>query len=126
MLPFAPAMNRPQIKLGIDVTRISRFEQLVENRALLERTFHPSELRNAQPENLAGIFAAKEAFFKALGLAPRWLQVEVTKLPSGKPFIEIAAELQLGGLLSLDVSIAHEDDYAIAVVVMVFEIGQVP
>lgn len=116
----------PQIRLGIDVTRISRFEQLVNNRAFLERTFHPSELRSARPEHLAGIFAAKEAFFKALGVAPRWLQVEVTKQPDGKPSVDTAAELQINGLLTLDISIAHDGDYAIAVVVMLFELGRGP
>lgn len=126
MLPFARAMNRPQVKVGIDVTQISHFERLVENRAFLDRTFHPSELLCTRPESLAGIFAAKEAFFKALGLTPRWLQVEVAKLSTGKPSIQTARELALDGLLTLDISITHEGDYAIAVVVMLFDMGKGP
>ncbi len=119
-------MNRPRIRIGIDLVQISRFEQLAQDRAFLERAFHLSELRDPRLEHLAGIFATKEAFFKALGSAPQWLQVEVTKRPGGKPFLNTAAELQLDGLLTLDVSITHEDDYAIAVVVMLFEMEQRP
>ncbi len=50
--------------------------------------------------------------------------MEVAKLSTGKPSIQTARELALDGLLTLDISITHEGDYAIAVVVMLFEMGQ--
>lgn len=118
-------MKKLQIKVGIDMARTSRLEQLAQNRAFLERVFHLSELYDTRPEHLAGIFAAKEAFFKALGLTPRWLWVEVAKQPSGKPFLRTGVELPLDALSTFDLSITHEGDYAIAIVVMLFETEQV-
>lgn len=121
MLPLYSVVSKPQMRIGIDLAQVSRFERLIQNRAFVERVFHPSEIRDSRPEHLAGVFAAKEAFFKALGLSPRWLDLEVAEERDGKPSVKAAAGLGLDGLLTFDVSIAHEGDYAVAVVVILFE-----
>ena len=73
----------------------------------------------------AARFAAKEAAFKALGTGwrngVRWLDVEVTNLPSGKPELRLEGQaLEAGRRLSVSrasLSISHTDRYAIAQVI---------
>jgi holo-[acyl-carrier protein] synthase len=69
---------------------------------------------------LTGLFAAKEALFKALPpvWGCYWTDVEVTHAPSGAPGLTLhgrAAEAARGAQLL--VSISHADDLAAAVVV---------
>ena len=81
---------------GIDLVSISRFNKFAARRGErgLERLFTPGELQyclgHANPgPSLAARFAAKEAFYKALGTgmgpAGGWLDVEVVRLSSGRP-----------------------------------------
>jgi len=78
-----------------------------------------------QAERLAARFAAKEAAFKALGTGwregVRWVDVEITHSPSGKPELilrgraeEIARRL---GVTRTAVSISHSDRYVVAQVI---------
>jgi holo-[acyl-carrier protein] synthase len=81
----------------------------------LERVFHPHELDNGRPERLAGIFAAKEALFKALGKKEDWLMISIMyEKDTGKPVLE--SPLLAGRHAS--VSISHDGDYAIAAVII--------
>src|SRR3990170_8428085 len=84
---------------------------------MLRRLFHPSEASADSLERLAGIFAAKEAAFKALGM-PRgnWHIVEIKYDREGKPGIIFAPEFDRSLIISVDVSIAHGGEYAIACV----------
>lgn len=107
-----------QVKIGIDLVHIARMAELAENGAFLARTFQPSELRDLRPARLAGVFAAKEALFKALGAPRRWLGVEVAHGADGRPLLRIAPASAPPGLLSLDLSITHEGEYAVAAVVV--------
>ena len=104
-----------RIKIGIDIVEIKRFEKFIENKEFLEKVFHPSELKDSSLEHLAGIFAAKEAFFKALKVFPNWLAVEVINKKSGEPKINT----NISGIADIDLSISHEKSYAIANVVLV-------
>ncbi len=59
------------VGLGIDLVAVSRVERLLKRhgRRFLARCFHPDEIvRPNDPEHLAGLLAAKEAAFKALGM----------------------------------------------------------
>lgn len=106
------------IKVGVDLVKISRFQKMAQKRTFLERVFLPIELRNATPESLAGIFAVKEAVFKALDKkAGQWHKIEVKKLKSGKPQLLLAEDFKKG-YKDIEVSIAHENDLAVAVVIM--------
>ena len=116
-------MERLRIRTGIDLVYVPRLAALLENASFLQRAFQPSELRDMRPEHLAGVFAAKEACFKALGRAPCWLATAVDTQrgqaeAEGKPRLSLSPEIAPPGLLSLDLSISHEGDYAVAVVVM--------
>jgi len=104
-----------QIKTGIDIVEVAKMESLDAGKS---KVFHASELKDDRPEHLAGIFAAKEAFFKALEKSPDFLSIEVVKDESGKPRLSYVGEEKIN---SLDVSISHEKDYAVASVVMLLE-----
>lgn len=101
---------------GTDVVYIPRVRKFVEKPDLLKRFFHLSELENKDVEHLAGIIAVKEAFFKALGCVPKFDEVKVEYESSGKP--KIVASSEFSQYERCDVSISHDCDYAIAVVVV--------
>lgn len=97
----------------------------------MHRFFTEQELAYCQrggswrTESLAGIFAAKEALFKALGTGFRrgkWTDVEVVHDEWGAPqfccygFYAEAVREKSGQPPSL--SIAHDGDYAVAFVVL--------
>jgi holo-[acyl-carrier protein] synthase len=106
-----------RVKVGIDLVHVPRMTELAESDAFLSRTFQPSELRDRRPATLAGVFAAKEALFKALGTPRRWLEVEVAHDADGRPLLRIAPASAPPGLLSLDLSVTDEGEYAAAAVV---------
>jgi len=106
-----------EIKTGIDMVYIPRMQSLVENQDTLAKYFHPSELQPLTPEHLAGIFAVKEAFFKAIQGNPSFLDIEIKKSKQGKPELIISPEFS-ANISSCDISISHEKDYAIAHVVL--------
>ncbi len=100
--------------IGIDLVFIPEFKKRIEN-IDLNTIFLESEIReNPQIESLAGIFAAKEAFFKATGRKENWLDVWIEKEPSGKPVLQSV----LLDKKRAEVSIAHSGDYAIAIAII--------
>ena len=111
------------IGVGIDLVDLARFERAVTRTPrLIERLFAEPE-RNASTQSLAGKFAAKEAFVKAVGAAHglRWHEVTVDKRSSGAPFLTVtgqtAAVVAEAGVKNFHVSISHDGGKAVAVVV---------
>ncbi len=117
--------------LGIDVVSVERMRAWVDDEALLARFFHPNERTaiskrgNSAVLSLAARFAAKEAFGKALGTGLRGLSlrdIEVRNDELGKPELITHARAQqaLGerGINSVWLSLTHERENAIAVVVL--------
>ena len=110
--------------LGVDIVENKRFESKSEK--LLNRLFTSYEVSIApsvrKEEYFASRFASKEAFVKALGtgftsLSP--LDIEIREDEKGKPFIAINDKLmQLTNGSSVFLSISHEKDYSVAVVVL--------
>lgn len=99
--------------LGIDLVSLSEFEKKFKNLSL-EKVFLPFELsQNKTQESLAGAFAAKEAFFKAIGKKEDWLSVWIEKDKAGKP--ELKSTL-IDSSQKIEVSISHAGDYAVAIV----------
>lgn len=119
------------VGVGIDVVHISRMQRWRDIPGLLDRYFHPNEIVEAKSRgkteihSLAARFAAKEAFGKALGTGMRGLrlrEVEVQNDSLGKPSIllrgrALQAFQGVGGGF-LHISLAHEGDNAIALVVI--------
>ena len=117
--------------IGIDIVHISRMTEWREQRQLLERFYHPDELADAESrgpsvmQSLAARFAAKEAYGKALGTGMRDLRlrdIQVQNDMHGKPTIKLhgsaLARFQGIGGRSIFISLTHERDNAIAVVVL--------
>jgi holo-[acyl-carrier protein] synthase len=103
------------MKIGIDLVQISLFEKHIKN-IDLQKVFTSDELRqNKNIESLAGIFASKEAFFKALSVKDEWQNVWIEKNKFGQPII---SSNLLDKHQKAQVSISHDGDYAVAVVVI--------
>ena len=83
---------------------------------MLNKFFDANEIGIASSEHLAGIIAAKEAFFKALGKVPKFREVQIRHDPAGKPTLVVPPTLHT--FSSCDVSISHDGDYAVAFVVL--------
>ena len=109
------------MKLGTDIVYIPRFEKILrENQQHFEQNvFCPAEWKDSSAEKLAGIFAAKEAALKALGIkAGRWQEICVKYSKEGKPFFaHFPQETKEQGRWKHELSISHDGEYAIAVVV---------
>ena len=103
--------------VGCDIVKISRIKKILKHKDIYEKVFHKSELEKFDARHLAGIFAVKEASFKALDLKnDQWLDIEIVSKENGKPLIKFSNNIGQKTIHSIDVSISHEDDYAIAVV----------
>jgi holo-[acyl-carrier protein] synthase len=117
--------------IGVDMVQVSRIEHWLEQPGLSERFFHPEELRQLKApfkqrsQSLAARFAAKEAFAKALGTGLRGIVLKDIRVESnheGKPAIfcegTAAAACVARGAAAIHVSLSHERDFAVAVVVI--------
>ncbi len=109
------------MRVGVDLVSISRFERALSRWGdkLLSRLFTPEELADRRAEHLAGLFAAKEAFLKALGRGLSglsWHDVVVLKDRGGAPVLRLSERVGFKGRVAL--SISHDGDYAVAVCVL--------
>lgn len=115
---------------GVDIVETSRIRDVIEAHGVtfLERCFTPAERaysergKRRRIEHYAVRFAAKEAVLKALGTGWRdgiqWRDVEVLRLPSGRPTLllsgragEVAVEM---GVVDWHLSLSHTEAYAVA------------
>jgi holo-[acyl-carrier protein] synthase len=111
------------VGIGVDIVSLSRFQQSLDRTpGLRERLFTPAE-RELPLYSLAARFAAKEALAKALG-APgglEWHDAEVVRDESGRPSLvvtgTVAAAAAGAGVAGWHVSLSHDGDSAIAMVV---------
>ncbi len=115
------------VRNGIDLVEIERIRRSCENPAFLGRVFGDREraeweARGRRTEQLAGAFAAKEAFAKALGTGIRGFrlsEVEVLHDALGAPYFAFSgnaeALVQKRGLI-VSLSITHTDALAAAMV----------
>lgn len=107
------------IKTGIDMVYIPKMQDLMKNEAFVNKVFHKSEAKKFTPEHLAGVFAAKEAFFKAANSNIGWLDIEIKNERNGKPKLELSNIIKerLGNPIT-ELSISHEKEYAFAQVIV--------
>ncbi|MDR1178156.1 MAG: holo-ACP synthase [Spirochaetaceae bacterium] len=117
--------------IGIDVVHVQRLEKWLGRPGLLERYFHPDELELSLSRgkgaalSLAARFAAKEAFGKALGTGLAGIVLKdilVVNSHNGKPEIRLfataRAALTRAGASKVHVSLTHERDNALALIVL--------
>lgn len=105
-----------KVACGVDIVHIPSVAKMLGRDELLKKFFHLSEVKNATAEHLAGFIAAKEAFFKALGIPPKFLEVQINTQQSGRPELIVSQEFKK--FKNVDVSISHDKDYAIAFVII--------
>jgi holo-[acyl-carrier protein] synthase len=119
------------VGIGVDVVHVDRLKRWLKIPGLPERYFHPEELSSALAKgmgaelSLAARFAAKEAFGKALGTGLAGIvlkDIMVANRHNGRPEIEIfgtaRAALKKRGADRVHVSLTHERDNAIAMIVL--------
>ncbi len=108
---------------GIDIIEVERVKKIAEKSPrFLEKIFTSSEIdyclkKKNKYQHLAARFAAKEAFFKALGKRINWTDVELYNLSSGKPELKIKNKEGFHVEKS-HVSISHLKEYAVAAVIL--------
>jgi phosphopantetheine--protein transferase-like protein len=107
------------LHIGVDLVHVPRIQRLLEHAETIARFLGPTELTQGDAAHMAGRIAAKEALFKALGIAPpRWQEVEVQTSERGQPLFIFSPELE-AKITSYHLSIAHDGEYAVACVVVV-------
>jgi holo-[acyl-carrier protein] synthase len=112
-----------KIRTGIDIVNIPRFKKSYINggKSFSRLIFSEEESKDSRIEHLAGIFALKEALIKCSVInVGEMRMIEVKNDISGKPFVVILEDTTNNNKLSMDVSITHDGDYAVAVAVVVF------
>ena len=120
------------MKLGNDIIEIERIRQAIErSSSFVERVYTPHEIdycesRNkGRYESFAGIYAAKEAFIKALGTGMRhgsWQDIEIYHDEFGAPLIRLQDTFkniyETSGYTNIHVSISHCKEYAMSTVIL--------
>lgn len=105
------------MQVGIDMVYIPEFQSRMIAHGGIERVFSEAELtEHTRVESLAGVFAAKEACMKTIGKKINWLDISVAKNSDGKPLLTCVHDGQQSEFL---LSISHEHEYAIAIVILV-------
>ncbi len=130
----AAAAPAGPLRIGVDLVQISQVANSLQRfgAAFTERLFTPGEIAYCgaeparAPERFAARMAAKEATLKALGspdagVDPRG--IEVQRAPSGFCTLALHGDslrhAQAAQWSSWSVSLSHEGDYAIAMVVAI-------
>ncbi|MFN6944280.1 MAG: holo-ACP synthase [Cytophagaceae bacterium] len=115
---------------GTDIVEVERIQKAIEkNDHFKLRVFSTVEIAYCEQkinkyESYTGRFAAKEAFFKALGSGWRgklsFSEVSVENNELGKPSIFLSGETAnaVEGSAVIHVSISHTKDFATAIVII--------
>ena len=120
------------MQVGIDVIDVVRMEKFVQNERFLDKYFTPYEIMyvsstRRSTQSLAGIYAAKEAFLKALGIGIgggiNLNDIEIRHLDNGKPYLQVLSSksqimLKTMGVEEISMNISHTDDVCTAVCVL--------
>ena len=120
------------MKLGNDIIEIERIRQAIErSSSFVERVYTPHEIdycesRNkGRYESFAGIYAAKEAFIKAIGTGMRhgsWQDIEIYHDELRAPLIRLQDTFkniyETLGYTNIHVSISHCKEYAMSTVIL--------
>jgi holo-[acyl-carrier protein] synthase len=116
---------------GIDLVSVSRLAEKTKDRAFVEKIFSADEITYCESstkkeQHYAARFAAKEAFLKAIGkgltMSYDLKNIEVKKTESESPVIllhgEFAVMRSKESWNSIHVSLSHEGDNAIAIIII--------
>lgn len=118
--------------IGTDIIEINRIaEKIIQDKGFKEMIFSKNEInycekQKFQFEHFTARFAAKEAFFKALGTGwatgTHFNEIELIHDAKGKPFFQFTGEtkitLSILNLQNISVSLSHTKNMAIAFVII--------
>lgn len=122
-----------RVLTGTDIIEINRIKESIEglgdnfkNKIYTDKEIEYCESRkNAKYQHYAGRFAAKEAIFKAVSellnnkFEISWKDAEVLDDENGKPKIIFTSKKLEEKIESIDISISHCKEYAVANVVII-------
>lgn len=117
--------------VGIDIIDVSRMEKMALNLNYSKRAFTAYELdyidkTNKRTQRMAGLYCAKEAFLKALGIGVRngidFLEIEVQHDKLGKPFLKLSDKVRImmatKNIKDVAISISHTDGISTAICIL--------
>ncbi len=115
--------------IGIDQATVSRVKEAVRKRGpkLIDYLFTEKEKKYCESKkdpwpHYAARFAVKESFIKAWGKTVSPLEIEVDVNKNGRPSLtlkgKILKQTEEGDIKKLHLSLSHEGDSAVAVVVL--------
>jgi holo-[acyl-carrier protein] synthase len=136
-MPVQKTQNNQQktIRVGNDIVSVERMATSIQKESFVNKVFHPTEIQYCKSKShpaasFAARFAAKEAFFKALGtglytqgMGPQdvWIENE----SHGRPVLHLSSDAEallktLGQEPQWDISLSHDAQMALATVVIQF------
>lgn len=113
--------------IGIDTAEVSRIEKSMGREGFREKCFTREELKELgrkKTESAAACFAAKEAFFKALGTGfypSQLLEVSLLHKENGAPYLALCGGAKTAcdeNSLRCHVSVTHEAGLATCIVLL--------
>lgn len=118
-----------RLSVGTDIIEISRIKNLIDNTNFIKKMYTNQEIEYCESkkeqkyQSYAARFAAKEAIYKALSNEiPKdysWKDFEIINSIKGKP--EVYLHLNVNSLKSIEISISHCKEYAVAYVTAILE-----
>ncbi len=123
-----------KIQTGIDIIEVKRIKEAIEKQGerFLQTVYTPKEIEYCEKTNkmkyqhYAARFAAKEAIYKAISFAISeeedniLTKIEIVNEESGKPIANIE-KLKIQNIETMDLSISHLQDYAVASFAILFK-----
>lgn len=123
-----------QIQTGTDIIEVNRIKEAIERQGelFLHRVYTDSEITYCKDtgkmeyQHYAARFAAKEAIYKAISnklpkeIGDIWTKIEIENDATGKPIANLS-KLNLEHIESMDLSISHIKEYAVASFVILFK-----
>ena len=109
-------MENTRIKVGCDIVEIERIRKL--QRSHLLKIFYEDEIYKSSTESTAGLLAAKESCRKVFNEL-KWHDIKIVKDKKGRPTLKLNDRKVLKKIISRDLSISHDGNYAIATAVFI-------
>ena len=119
------------IGIGTDIVEVARIAKSIEKAAFKKKVFSETEIvycetKKNKAESFAARFAAKEAFFKALGTGWRdgmaFNEVVISNDTLGKPSLNVVGKtariIAKKNIKTIHVSLSHTREIALATVIL--------
>lgn len=100
--------------IGIDIVEVERIKNLKKETIKFLFTnyeIEKSESLKNKYQFLAGRFAAKEAYKKAINIDAKFIDIEILNYENGLPYLKYKNKIE-----NISLSISHEKNYAVAIV----------